>query len=591
MPNPYVVIGGIAVGVVVAAFGIFAVPGWVEMAQDSNAQRDLGNIRDAQVNQYTLNKSYGADLASFEKDSDWGIDFNLSDGIKDYELTTSKNFQKWCASIQSASGRWFATTGENTAIASGKTSEEALANAGCDLSEPVIPVVPIITAAYTLNCPTTTEVRVPIGGARGTLDWGDGTIVEAAADGELPAHTLTGGQEYKITFTGTFDNLNTTTFNETGAMTYRVLDAARLCYRSMDLWDERSGTTDASYAFGGMRNLTKVPGNLPSTVDSLVAAFDIATSFNDNAITTWNVGNVRHFDAMFSYATQFNQDIGHWDVGRATTMNAMFAEARKFNQPLNDWNVSQVTDFGRMFRMATSFNQDLDHWKTSSAIRMEDMFWQAAAFNGNVTTWDTRNVIRMDTMFAGATTFNQPIGGWDVSNLQNSALMFTNAVRFNQPLNDWDMGAVRDMSWMFQGAAQFDQPLDKWDTSAATTMASMFSAASAFNRDISMWDTSKVTTMESMFAGAKKFNAPVQKWNIRSVTAMENMFANTDAFNQPVGSWDVSKVRTFYYMFLNAKAFDQDVSNWTNVKADPQVKDRSWFANLLATSKLPANLR
>ena len=44
MANPFLVLGGIAVGIVTAAFGILQVPGWVASAQDASAKNDLAQI-------------------------------------------------------------------------------------------------------------------------------------------------------------------------------------------------------------------------------------------------------------------------------------------------------------------------------------------------------------------------------------------------------------------------------------------------------------------------------------------------------------------------------------------------------------------
>lgn len=44
MANPFLVLGGIAVGVVTAAFGILQVPGWVSSAQDASAKNDISQV-------------------------------------------------------------------------------------------------------------------------------------------------------------------------------------------------------------------------------------------------------------------------------------------------------------------------------------------------------------------------------------------------------------------------------------------------------------------------------------------------------------------------------------------------------------------
>ncbi len=44
MANPFLVLGGIAISVITAAFGVLSVPGWVNSAHNASAQNDVGTI-------------------------------------------------------------------------------------------------------------------------------------------------------------------------------------------------------------------------------------------------------------------------------------------------------------------------------------------------------------------------------------------------------------------------------------------------------------------------------------------------------------------------------------------------------------------
>lgn len=112
MANPFLVLGGIAVGLVTATFGVLQVPGWVASAQDASAKNDV-----AQVSIYesaSLSKT-GVAQASLttavdaqNQPVDLGVDVSTSASADDVDiLVNSTNNKEYAVLVKSESGNSF----------------------------------------------------------------------------------------------------------------------------------------------------------------------------------------------------------------------------------------------------------------------------------------------------------------------------------------------------------------------------------------------------------------------------------------------------------------------------------------------------
>jgi len=505
MANPFLVLGGIAVGVITATFGVLQVPGWVASAQDAAAINDLANIRAAQAIHAAETGTYASELTP--SDAGWltpvsnpvaagavvtadapemGVRVALSGGVDLVAMAGTD--QGWCGVVQSASGRYFAGSETGVTSTGDATVTSTVQRAEClpTLANQVIvaageTAIAEHAATFTLNCPADANVILPLYGANGTVTWSDDETTEISGQMTTPKH-LTAGVEYKVHFDGTFEKLSTVP----GAGHTAPSINALACFRSMDEWAEDAGTTSAEYAFSAMVNLVSVPDRLPSTVTTLKAAFANTSVFNDPSVVDWDTRNVTSLEQTFASATNFNQPIGNWNTSKVTNMLGTFAAAMAFNQPLN-WDVTKVTTTQQMFRWATAFNQPLTDWKMPLNTDTSMMFQFATEFNSAVSGWDVSNVKKMNSMFQGAAAFNRPLDGWDVSNVTTVANMFKDAAAFDQPVGHWDTGKVTDIAGLFHNASSFNHPVNDWDVSQVYSAADAFKGTTSFDQPLDKW--------------------------------------------------------------------------------------------------------
>ncbi|MDO4871631.1 MAG: BspA family leucine-rich repeat surface protein, partial [Candidatus Saccharibacteria bacterium] len=224
-----------------------------------------------------------------------------------------------------------------------------------------------------------------------TIDWGDGSPIEAKSDNISPSHTYANDGEYDIKIEGDFPGM---TFERAPSLI---------------------GNPSLSDAFDNSEDVR------------IVMARKI------HFIKQWGKIKWQGMYGMFAYAENM---VGTYtdspNTSKVENMANMFFRAQKFNSPVN-FDTSKVKDMSLMFRNTFSFNQPIN-FDTSNVTHMNEMFKYNAVFNSPVNFSDTSKVREMSMMFDGAASFNQPIN-FDTQNVENMHMMFAYATSFNQPVN------------------------------------------------------------------------------------------------------------------------------------------------------------
>ncbi len=129
MANPMLVLGGIAVGVITAAIGVLAVPGWIANAQDAAAVNDLAS---AAIMQEAAVSAEGHLFRGIEMASVGGrIGANMTTSDNTLVcVNRSDTGDAWAAVARSASGTFFARTSDHLNAEKGTTGWAALQAAG-----------------------------------------------------------------------------------------------------------------------------------------------------------------------------------------------------------------------------------------------------------------------------------------------------------------------------------------------------------------------------------------------------------------------------------------------------------------------------
>lgn len=589
MANPFLVLGGIAVGIVVASFGVLQVPGWVASAQDAAAINDLSNLNQAQAVHRSTAGTFTAEITTLSGGSEaseivsetpvvtlampemalsaneYGLSFQLSAGVKLAHLGVNQSGDAYCAVVRSASGNYFASTNSRSISPASETGLEAMNNAECvseargDYSglepgeEPAEPKS--IVFRVDTSQPQCNIIRLNLVNPTAEIDWGDGATTEAVTGQNW--HSYTDRRVLDVEVTGDLPAFGP------------MYTAMAKCITEVPSWGD-TNTTSTARMFEGSTSITKV-ASPPASVTDMTSMFKNATAFAGD-ISDWQTTNVESMASMFYGARQFDSDLSEWDVARVKDFSQMFYNATAFNGDLSDWTVSSAENLSYMFFQTGNGNAGaalptdparnwgVDEWNVGSVTNFNGMF-SNTSFNGDISGWTVSNATDLSKMFAGVAHFNQDLNSWDVSSVTSFRGLFKDAKAFNGNISRWDVGRGVDFSEMFSGAVKFSGDISEWDLSSATNTSKMFFEMSPVS-DLSRWNVGNVTNMASMFQGSGSFNGDISSWDVSQVTDMSLMFKNARSFNSDISGWNVSNVKDMTEMIYITDKLTADLSGW-----------------------------
>ena len=168
--------------------------------------------------------------------------------------------------------------------------------------------------AFTLTAVVSNNqtITLPIKGTglNANIDWGDGnTTTNRTADN--PTKTYSTAGNYTIQISGNVPGFGMSpSFPNPEWLT------------SVTSWGN-VGLTSLRYAFGGQKNISIVPNNIPSTVTDISSMFYYANNdFNDSNVITWDTKNITDFSQFIvnnpftspNNYSAFNQNISGWNT-------------------------------------------------------------------------------------------------------------------------------------------------------------------------------------------------------------------------------------------------------------------------------------
>lgn len=259
------------------------------------------------------------------------------------------------------------------------------------------------------------RIYVPFRNFTGTIDYGDGNVVNYSNENLVNMYTYDQEGTYDIKVTG-----------EIGS--FAVADGSTEL-KDVSQWGTQCVIKDYRKMFKGREAFTISAPDCPKFGTFSMGEYGTSTK------------------EMFMFAQKFTENLSHWDMSQVTAMEDMFANSYLFNGECDGWDLRNCKSIDGMYRGAYAFNKPLNNWQTRGIENMSKVFMGAKAFNQPLDNWDTFFVTQMHWMFSGAYTYNQDLSGWCV--MQVAAFHFYEGhlgADENDP-DSWDWKAEQRPQW------------------------------------------------------------------------------------------------------------------------------------------------
>ncbi len=181
----------------------------------------------------------------------------------------------------------------------------------------------------------------------GTIDWGDGTVVENTYANRT--HTYASTDYYDVTILGDCDGWDTQNSPDF------IVDKNNYDLINVKQWGDKIKLGIRSFYKCSNLSITATDILNLSESNSFYRFFYGCTQllFN-NSVNSWDTIHVINFTDVFA-GTKFNQPLNNWDTFNVYTMNGMFSNT-PFNQDISAWNYRSLSQSYSLSNFMTNSN-------------------------------------------------------------------------------------------------------------------------------------------------------------------------------------------------------------------------------------------